>query len=135
MYTAPFRYMRAQTTADAERLFRENEDAKYLAGGQTLIPTMKQRLATPPVLIDIARIASLAFIRREKDTLVIGAATRHAEVAESAEVKTALPPLAALAGQIGDPAVRHKGTLGGSVANNDPAADYPAGLVALGATV
>src|SRR6185295_14612271 len=88
-----------------------------------------------PALIDIGRIGELAFIRREKDRLIIGAATRHADVADSTEVKTALPALAALAGLIGDPAVRHKGTLGGSLANNDPAADYPASVLALGATV
>jgi len=135
MYTAPFQYLRANSVADAEQLFKEHADAKYLAGGQTLIPTMKQRLATPPALIDIGRIGALSFIRREKDKLVIGAGTRHADVADSAEVKAAVPALAVLAGQIGDPAVRHKGTLGGSLANNDPAADYPAAALALGARV
>jgi len=135
MYTAPFRYLRAATLSDAEKLFADNADAKYLAGGHTLIPTMKQRLATPATLIDISRIASLAFIRRDASKLVIGAGTRHADVAASPEVKGAIPALAILARLIGDPAVRHKGTLGGSVANNDPAADYPAALSALGATV
>jgi len=135
MYTAPFRYLRAATLSEAEGMFRDNADAKYLAGGHTLIPTMKQRLAAPAALIDISRIAALAFLRREGGKLVIGAGTRHAEVASSPEVKSAIPALAALAGLIGDPAVRHKGTLGGSVANNDPAADYPAALLALGATV
>ena len=135
MYTAPFRYLCAATLSEAEQLFRDNADAKYLAGGHTLIPTMKQRLAAPAALIDISRIASLAFMRREAGKLVIGAGTRHADVAASAEVKSAIAALAALAGLIGDPAVRHKGTLGGSVANNDPAADYPAALLALAATV
>jgi len=134
MYTSLFRYLRPETLAEAEALFQQSSDARYLAGGQTLIPTMKQRLASPAELIDIGRISSLSFIRRAGDRLTIGAATPHAEVAASAEVRNAIPALAALAGLIGDPAVRHKGTLGGSIANNDPAADYPAGLLALGAT-
>jgi carbon-monoxide dehydrogenase medium subunit len=135
MYTSPFRYVRATTLAEAEALFRESSDARYIAGGQTLIPTMKQRLAAPADLIDISRIASLSFIRREPNALVIGGATTHADVAASEIVKQAIPALAALAGEIGDPAVRHKGTLGGSVANNDPAADYPAGVLGLGARI
>jgi carbon-monoxide dehydrogenase medium subunit len=135
MYTAPFRYLRPKTLAEAQALFADASDARYIAGGQTLIPTMKQRLAAPSDLIDIGRIASLAFIRREGENLVIGAGTRHADVAASADVRRAIPALASLAGQIGDPAVRHRGTLGGSIANNDPAADYPAGVVGLGATV
>jgi carbon-monoxide dehydrogenase medium subunit len=135
MYTAPFRYVRATTLAEAEALFRESSDARYIAGGQTLIPTMKQRLAAPADLIDIGRIASLSFIRREANALVIGAGTPHADVAASEVVKQAIPALAALAGEIGDPAVRHKGTLGGSVANNDPAADYPAGVLGLRARI
>jgi carbon-monoxide dehydrogenase medium subunit len=135
MYTAPFRYVRATTLAEAEALFRESSDARYIAGGQTLIPTMKQRLAAPADLIDIARIASLCFIRREANALVIGAGTPHADVAASEMVRQAIPALAGVAGEIGDPAVRHKGTLGGSVANNDPAADYPAAVLGLGAQV
>ena len=135
MYTAPFRYVRAKTPAEAQTLFRASPDARYIAGGQTLIPTMKQRLAAPTDLIDIARIASLSFIRREANALVIGAGSCHADVAASKVVRDAIPALAALAGEIGDPAVRHKGTLGGSVANNDPAADYPAGVLGLGAQV
>jgi len=135
MYTAPFRYLRPKTLREAETLFRESADARYIAGGQTLIPTMKQRLAAPSDLIDIARIPSLDFIRREGNTLLIGAGTRHADVAASPEVRSSIAGLAVLAGQIGDPAVRHKGTLGGSIANNDPAADYPAGVLALSATV
>jgi carbon-monoxide dehydrogenase medium subunit len=135
MYTAPFRYLRATSLAEAEDMFHRSADGRYLAGGQTLIPTMKQRLAAPADLIDIANIPALAFIRRESHALVIGAATRHADVAASPEVRDAIPALAVLAGEIGDPAVRHKGTLGGSIANNDPAADYPAAVLGLGATV
>ena len=135
MYTAPFTYRRAASVREAEEMFRDSADARYLAGGQTLIPTMKQRLAAPADLIDIARIASLSFIRREANALIIGAGTRHADVAASTEVKGTIPALAHLAGEIGDPAVRHKGTLGGSIANNDPAADYPAAVLALGATI
>jgi len=135
VYTSPFRYLRATSLADAESLFAKTPDAKYIAGGQTLIPTMKQRLAAPSALIDLSRITALSFIRRDNAMLVIGAGTPHADVAASSEVRAALPALAHLAGLIGDPAVRHKGTLGGSVANNDPAADYPAAILALGATV
>jgi carbon-monoxide dehydrogenase medium subunit len=127
--------LRASTLAEAEALFAKIADAKYIAGGQTLIPTMKQRLAAPAALIDVSRISALSFIRREKTMLVIGAGTPHADVATSADVRSAIAALAHLAGLIGDPAVRHKGTLGGSVANNDPAADYPAAVLALGATV
>src|SRR5262245_10727335 len=96
---------------------------------------MKQRLATPAALIDLSRISSLSFIRRAGEPLVIGSGTPHADVAASSDVRAALPALAHLAGLIGDPAVRHKGTLGGSVANNDPAADYPAAVLGLGAMV
>src|SRR5258705_106686 len=135
MYTAPFRYLRPKTLAEAQALFRDSSDGRYIAGGQTLIPTMKQRLAAPTELIDIGRIASLAFIRREGASLVVGAGTPHADVAASDDVRSAIPALASLAGQIGDPAVRHKGALGGSIANNDPAADYPAGVLGLGATI
>jgi carbon-monoxide dehydrogenase medium subunit len=135
MYTAPFRYRRAVSLQQAEEMFRESDDARFLAGGQTLIPTMKQRLAVPSDLIDIARIPSLAFVRRESAALVIGAGTRHADVAASRDVRSAIPALAILAEEIGDPAVRHRGTLGGSIANNDPAADYPAGVLGLGATI
>jgi aerobic carbon-monoxide dehydrogenase medium subunit len=135
MYTAPFRYLRPSTLYEAQALFAKTPDAKYIAGGQTLIPTMKQRLAAPTALIDLSRIRELSFIRRDGGTLVIGASTPHADVESSAEVRALIPALATLAGLIGDPAVRHKGTLGGSVANNDPAADYPAAVFALGATV
>jgi carbon-monoxide dehydrogenase medium subunit len=127
------RYHRPQTLADAVALF--TADARYISGGQTLIPTMKQRLAAPSDLIDIARLPELRGIAATADGVAISAAMSHAEVADADPVKTSIPALAALAGTIGDPAVRHMGTIGGSIANNDPAADYPAALVALGATV
>src|SRR3979409_2341377 len=98
MYTAPFRYLCAATLSEAEQLFRDNADAKYLAGGHTLIPTMKQRLAAPAALIDISRIASLAFMRREGTNLVIGAGTCHADVAASGDVRGTIPALASAAG-------------------------------------
>ena len=111
------------------------DDAKALAGGMTLIPTMKQRLASPTALIDLGGLAELSGIRREGGAIVIGAMTRHVDVATSEAVNSAIPALARLAGGIGDPAVRNRGTIGGSLANNDPAADYPAGALALGATI
>ncbi|MBL8551621.1 MAG: xanthine dehydrogenase family protein subunit M [Hyphomonadaceae bacterium] len=135
MYPASFTYVRPADLAAAEAAFREADDPRYLAGGMTLIPTMKQRLAAPSTLIDIARVPGLSFIRREKDTLVIGACTRHATVAAAPEVRAAIPALAALAGGIGDPAVRNRGTIGGSLANNDPAADYPSAVLGLGAVI
>ncbi len=112
-----------------------HEDAKLLAGGQTLIPTMKQRLAAPAALVDLGKIRELVGVSREGDALVIGAMTCHADVADSSVVRAAIPALALLAGHIGDPAVRNRGTIGGSLANNDPAADYPAAVLALGATI
>jgi aerobic carbon-monoxide dehydrogenase medium subunit len=128
-------YHRAGSLADAAKLFADAADARYLAGGQTLIPTMKQRLAAPSDLIDINRVAELKGISGGKDTLIIGAGVTHAEVATSDAVKKAIPAIAYLAGKIGDPAVRHRGTIGGSLANNDPAADYPGGVIGLGATI
>lgn len=130
-----FQYARAKSVAEAEALLKKTPDAKILAGGQTLIATMKMRLANPPQLIDISAVKELAFIRASAGAIAIGAATKHHEVADSADVKRAIPALASLAQHIGDPAVRHMGTLGGSVANNDPAADYPAAVLALGAGV
>jgi carbon-monoxide dehydrogenase medium subunit len=130
-----FTYRRASSIADAEQLFATGSDAKFLAGGQTLIPTMKQRLASPAQLIDISAIAELSFIRADRECLVIGAGTRHVAVSTSAEVHGLIPALAELAETIGDPAVRHLGTLGGSLANNDPAADYPAAALALDASI
>jgi carbon-monoxide dehydrogenase medium subunit len=128
-------YHRAKSLAEAAELFSGAGDAKYLGGGQTLLPTMKQRLAAPSDLIDLSRLAELKGISAGGDTVTIGAAMTHAEVARADAVRKVIPALAELAGMIGDPAVRHKGTLGGSLANNDPAADYPAAALGLGATV
>jgi len=130
-----FSYARAKSLDDAAKLFAASGDAKFLAGGQTLIPTMKLRLANPAQLIDISGIGELSFLRVDADKVVIGAGVKHAAVAESADVRRSIPALAELAGMIGDPALRHMGTLGGSIANNDPAADYPAAVLGLGATV
>ena len=110
-------------------------DAKALAGGMTLLPTMKQRLASPAALIDLKNVPELAGIGREGDHLLIGAMSRHVDVARSSVVQAAIPALAKLAGGIGDPHVRNMGTIGGSLANNDPSADYPAATLALGATI
>lgn len=130
-----FAYHRPSSLSDAVQALKRATDGKLLAGGMTLIPTLKQRLASPSDLIDLGAIADLKGIRLQGDTLVIGAMTRHAEVASSAEVKRTIPALAALAEGIGDPAVRNCGTIGGSIANADPAADYPAAVVGLNATV
>ncbi|MBS9477977.1 FAD binding domain-containing protein [Ancylobacter radicis] len=131
----PFTYHRPTDLPTVHALLGGNDEAKLLAGGQTLIATLKQRLASPSDLIDLAAIPGLAGMSREGDTLVIGAMTRHADVAASPLVREALPALAALAELIGDPAVRNRGTLGGSIANNDPSADYPAACLALDATI
>lgn len=130
-----FSYLKASSLAAAVEALEDDEDAVPLAGGQTLIPTLKQRLAAPSSVVDISRLEDLRGIRRDGDRLVIGAMTRHAEVAASDIVRAVIPGLAELAGLIGDQHVRHRGTIGGSIANNDPAADYPAGLLALGATI
>ena len=128
-------YHKASSVAEAADLVAKADDGKFLGGGQTLLPTMKQRLAAPSDLVDVTKIADMKGISANGDDVTIGAATTHSEVAGSDLVKQKLPGLASLAGGIGDPAVRHMGTIGGSIANNDPAADYPAALVALGATV
>lgn len=130
-----FQYQRPKSVADAASAFGQAEDTRYLAGGQTLIPVMKQRLAQPAALVDLAAIVELQGIATTPSEVVIGAMTRHAEVAASAEVRRLIPALAALAGGIGDPHVRNRGTIGGSLANNDPSADYPASALALGATI
>lgn len=135
MITYPFTYKRANSLNDATALLAAAPDAKILAGGQTLIPTMKQRLANPTMLIDISSIPELAFVRADDNGVVIGAGTKHADVANANEIAKAIPALAFVAGEIGDPAVRHMGTIGGSLANNDPAADYPAAALGLGATL
>ena len=130
-----FEYLRANTLAEAGAMLANNPEAKLLAGGQTFIPTLKARLAQPSHLIDLAGIKELAGISVAAGAVTIGALTRHVEVANSAEVKKAIPALAALALEIGDQQVRNRGTIGGSVANNDPAADYPAAVLGLNATV
>lgn len=130
-----FNYHRPATLSDAEKLFSGADDPKFLGGGQTLIPTLKQRLASPSDVIDLAGIRELSGIVLADGGVTIGAATRHADVAASADIRRTIPALADLAGWIGDPLVRHRGTIGGSVANADPSADYPAAVLALGATV
>jgi carbon-monoxide dehydrogenase medium subunit len=130
-----FTYHRPSSVADAAKTVLGAEEGKLVAGGMTLIPTLKQRLAKPSDLVDLGRIAELEGIKKEGATIVIGAMTKHADVASSDVVKGAIPGLAALADGIGDPAVRNRGTIGGSISNNDPAADYPSALMALGATV
>jgi carbon-monoxide dehydrogenase medium subunit len=145
MYETNFH--KAATAQDAAALLAKSDDGKILAGGQTLIPTMKQRLAAPSDLIDLSQASVLRGItitKRKKmgimkadggETITIGAMTTHSEVAGDVELVKICPVICQLAGNIGDPAVRHRGTIGGSVANNDPAADYPAALLALGATI
>jgi carbon-monoxide dehydrogenase medium subunit len=129
-----FTYHRPTSLSDAAAQLAE-ENAKLLAGGQTLLATMKQRLASPSALVDLGKVAGLSGVSREGDAIVIGAMTTHAEVETNAAVHQSIPALAGLAAGIGDPAVRHRGTIGGSLANNDPAADYPAAVLALNATV
>jgi aerobic carbon-monoxide dehydrogenase medium subunit len=130
-----FAYHRPSSVRQVVSLLSKVPDAKLLAGGQTLIPTMKQRLANPANLIDLSLVKELAGIELKGRSLDIGAMTRHADVANSPEVQANLPALGALAGKIGDPHVRHLGTIGGSVANNDPNADYPAAVLGTGATI
>jgi carbon-monoxide dehydrogenase medium subunit len=130
-----FDYQRPATLKDAAALLKKNENARLLSGGQSLVPTLKMRLAQTPLLIDVGAIDALRSIRLEGVTLTIGAGMRHSEVAASKEVMMGIPALAHLAGGIGDRQVRNMGTLGGSLANNDPAADYPAAVLGLGATV
>lgn len=129
-----FEYHRPSSLADALSLLKDGESA-VLAGGQSLIPAMKHDLAAPSALVSLRDVAELRDVRAEGDAVVIGAMATHAEVAASKEVRSAIPALAELAGDIGDPQVRNRGTLGGSVAHADPAADYPAALLGLGATV
>jgi carbon-monoxide dehydrogenase medium subunit len=131
-----FQYHRPNDLATALDILAADPEAQALAGGMTLIPTLKQRLANPSALVDLGAIANLKSVREGSDgQLIIGAMTPHAEVASNTQVRRAIPALAALAGLIGDPQVRNRGTLGGSIANNDPAADYPAALLGLGASV
>ncbi|MGE0499477.1 MAG: xanthine dehydrogenase family protein subunit M [Rhizobiaceae bacterium] len=127
-------YHRASSINDAVKRATDG-DAKYLSGGMTLIPAMKTRLASPSEVIDLAHIAELKGITVSGDSVTIGGGTTHAEVAASETLKAACPAICDLASHIGDPHVRHKGTIGGSIANNDPAADYPAALLAMNATI
>lgn len=131
----PLAYRRAASLAEAERLLAEHPEAMPLAGGMTLVPALKLRLARPSHVVDIARLPELQGIEAGGGRVTVGAATTHAEVARSEAVRRAIPALAALAEGIGDPQVRNRGTLGGSVANNDPAADYPAAVLALDAAI
>jgi len=128
-------YSRPGSVSEAEEMFSRSDDAKYLAGGMTLIATMKQRLAAPQQLIDLRHIPDLRGIDIDGRRVRIGAATCHFDVSADARLLSTCPALAELAGLIGDPHVRYMGTMGGSVANNDPAADYPAGVLALDALV
>jgi carbon-monoxide dehydrogenase medium subunit len=128
-------YHRPSSVDEAASLFAKGKEAKYLAGGHTLIPVMKQRLASPSDVIDLGKLKELVGIEVAGDTVTIKAATTHYDVAGSGPVQKAIAALAHLASLIGDHAVRHRGTIGGSLANNDPAADYPAAVLALGATV
>jgi len=128
-------YHRASSIDEAVRLLSEAEDAKLVAGGQTLIPTMKQRLAAPSDLIDLRHIPELKGITVSGNSVRIGAGTPHAQVADSQEIRAVCPAFCELAGVIGDPHVRHMGTIGGSIANNDPAADYPAAMLGLKGTI
>jgi carbon-monoxide dehydrogenase medium subunit len=130
-----FSYKRAPSIADAEKAFSEGEDILFLAGGQTLIPTLKQRLSQPSSLVDIGGLKDLQGLSADRGNIVVGAGTCHADVAASVDVQKSIPALAYLAQHIGDPQVRNRGTLGGSIANNDPAADYPSAIVGLDATV
>jgi carbon-monoxide dehydrogenase medium subunit len=128
-------YHRASSVDEAVALFAKGKEAKFLAGGQTLLPVMKQRLAAPTDVIDLAQVKELVGIEASGDTLTIKAATTYFDIMQSADVKKAIPAISYLTSVLGDPAVRYRGTIGGSIANNDPAADFPAALVALGATV
>ena len=130
-----FNYVKANSLREAREFLKSNPDARPLAGGMTLIPTLKARLAQPSHLVDIGALEELRGIELQGSTLTIGAATRHNDVLRSEKVRQAIPALAELAGRIGDPAVRNLGTMGGSLANNDPAADYPAAALGLNAKI
>ena len=136
MIPAAFDYVRAGSAEEALAALAEHGDeAKLLAGGHSLLPLMKLRLATPSVLIDVGRLRDLSYIREEGDELAIGALTRHCDLERSEIVQRDLPVLARVASQVGDPQVRHRGTLGGTLAHGDPASDLPAAVLALGGTI
>jgi aerobic carbon-monoxide dehydrogenase medium subunit len=130
-----FEYHRPSTTKDALVLGSKKTEGRYLAGGQSLVQAMKLRLSSPSDLIDLGSLGDLKALSADSGSVTIGAMVRHAEVAASPAVQKAIPALAQLAGIIGDRQVRHMGTIGGSLANNDPAADYPAAVLGLGATI
>lgn len=134
MIPASFDYRRASSVKEATKILGGEEDAKLIAGGHSLLPLMRLRLARPSVLVDIARIEGLSYVRKDGKEFAIGALTRHHDVASDAKLAADCPIVAYTAGQIGDPAVRHVGTIGGSVAHADPASDLPTVLLALGAT-
>jgi carbon-monoxide dehydrogenase medium subunit len=129
-----FEYHKPTTVADAVKILASDPDAKPISGGMTLLPALKHRLNRPTALVDLGGIAELRGVKREGDAVVIGAMTKHYEVATNPLVKEGIPALARMAATVGDTQVRNRGTLGGSLANNDPAADYPAAALALGAT-
>jgi carbon-monoxide dehydrogenase medium subunit len=130
-----FSFHRPTTVRQAAGLLSRNPDAKLLAGGHSLLPVMKQRLAQPSALVDLSQVEGMSGVELKGRSVVIGAMTRHADVATSQVLKEAMPALAEVPGSIGDPQVRNRGTIGGSIANNDPNADYPAALLGLGATI
>jgi carbon-monoxide dehydrogenase medium subunit len=130
-----FEYHRPSSTKDAISLGTQKPEGRFLAGGQSLVQAMKLRLSSPTDLIDLAAIGDLKALSADGNSVTVGAMVRHADVAASGAVQKAIPALAALAGMIGDRQVRHMGTIGGSLANNDPAADYPAAVLGLGATI
>lgn len=135
MIPAQFDYIRAGSVDEAVGLLAEHgDDAKLLAGGHSLLPLMKLRLAAPAVVIDIGRLSDLSYIREESDAVVVGALTRHRDIEVSDVLRRHVPLLAHVAGQVGDPQVRHRGTIGGSLAHGDPASDLPAACLALGAS-
>jgi carbon-monoxide dehydrogenase medium subunit len=135
MIPAPFHYVRADSAEAAlSALAEHGDEAKLLAGGQSLLPLMKLRLAVPSVLVDVSRASDLAYVRDEGDVLAIGALTRHHDVATDETVRSGAPVLAHAASLVGDPQIRHRGTIGGSVAHADPSADVPTALLALGAS-
>ena len=129
-----FNYHKASNVDEAIKTRQDSEDGTYMAGGQTLLPTLKQRLAAPTDVVDLGALTELSSIS-VTDEVYIGAMTTHASVSNSSKLSQSIPALADLAGKIGDPQVRNRGTIGGSVANNDPAADYPAACLALNATI
>ncbi len=131
----PFEFHKATSGQQASTLISGKDDAKYLAGGQSLVAAMKLRLNAPTDLVDLSGVSDLKGVRSDGKTVTIGAMTTHAEVASNADVMKSIPALASLAGAIGDRQVRNVGTIGGSIANNDPAADYPAGVLGLNATI